>query len=690
MTRAARLTYATLDYVGFLALATAAYFVCQQVAQSSEAFNHTSIARGFCVLVVSALSLLASRRLFGSPAPLLAVMPVASAATGNLIPFLSWAVFLFASYGVGLATLRTAKLRVREDDAVLRSICALAVGIAINSFVTWLAMRTPWNYPWGYRGAYGLELLLFGRLAWRQLPTLPQRWSLGQQAILLHALLFLPFAFVPSYCWDDLVTHLHIPHQTKIFGRFDFSPEFMGGLNIAFIPMGSYTSLFLLGGENAIRMLNLSLFSLGAIATEHYARRLWGSRVALCATALALSTPYTYWILSIPFVDAFFFFTAAIFFLFVHSFLRKPDVALLPTLALLAAIGYLCKQQFINLAIPLGLPIAVAVFLEARRSPLRALTYSFGSGALFLGLLAPPVLQNYFLTGNPLYPLFNGVFKSPFLPLTNFVDARWNQPLSLATFWNITFKGSKFVENIDFSFGFSAFLLLPMACVMGVKEAASRRSLIILGLLALCLGYSFIAFKTTGFYLRYFLGIIPPLSLCLALGAESLVGGSRLRSLVLSLFLSALVALNTCALLSTRNTADPYPIMEVLRGDVSGSSMNYYQEVKRLFRVAHRRHGDNSLGLLVDSQANYFARSRVVSNLYYFPPFSEQLAAAQTPGALSHLLFTERGVDYIIMPTQQPSGPFASEAFQSELEVVAKSANFGLYERKGTRKPARR
>ena len=137
--------------------------------------------------------------------------------------------------------------------------------------------------------------------------------------------------------------------------------------------------------------------------------------------------------------------------------------------------------------------------------------------------------------------------------------------------WNITFHGSQFVENIEYAFGFSAFLLMPVAACMAAKEWLTKRHLAILGLIALCLAYSFIVFKTTGFYLRYMLGCVPALSLCLALGAEQLTAGSRPKAFVVSLFVSALVALNTCALLSIRNTADPYPIMEAMTGDLSQS-----------------------------------------------------------------------------------------------------------------------
>jgi hypothetical protein len=689
VSKAVRFATAAFDVISFAWLAVAGVLVFQEVSGNLPIFQPTSITRGSYVILAALMGVLVSRKLFGSPRILLAAFPIACVATGNFVPFLSLLAFMVASLGLGLFVSRSIKLRCFQEPSFFSAVCAFTVGLALNSYATWLLMHTPWNFAWGYRVAYGLELLLFGRLAWRELPAIPHRWSIGQQVVLLHALLFLPFAFVPSYCWDDLVSHLHIPHQTRLFGHFDFSPEFMGGLNIAFIPMGSYTSLFFLGGENAIRMINLSIFSLGALALEQYVRHLWGSRVALITTLLALTTPYTYWVLSIPFVDAFFFFTSAVFFILALSFFQKGMPEQLPSLAVFAAIGYLCKQQFINIAIPLAFPVALRVVKMLRTSWREPLSYTLASSGLFCALIAPPLVQNLLLTGNPLYPLFNGIFKSPFLPLTNFVDARWNEPFSLATFWNITFHGSQFVENIEYAFGFAAFLLIPVAACMAVKEWLTKRHLAIVGLIALCLAYSFIVFKTTGFYLRYMLGCVPPLSLCLALGAEQLATSSRPRTFVVSLLVSAVVALNTCALLSIRNTADPYPIVEAMSGDFSQSSMGYHQSLKRLFRVAHRRHGEKALGLLVDSQVNYFARSRVISSLYYFPMFSEQLAAVRTPEDLSRLVFDQRKVNYLVMPLQQTGSVFASPSFRDGLELVAKTADFGLYERKGQQRRRR-
>jgi hypothetical protein len=50
------------------------------------------------------------------------------------------------------------------------------------------------------------------------------------------------------------------------------------------------------------------------------------------------------------------------------------------------------------------------------------------------------------VTGNPVFPLFNGIFKSPYFPAINFNDVRWHAGVSLASFWDVTFATSRYME----------------------------------------------------------------------------------------------------------------------------------------------------------------------------------------------------------------------------------------------------
>lgn len=64
------------------------------------------------------------------------------------------------------------------------------------------------------------------------------------------------------------------------------------------------------------------------------------------------------------------------------------------------------------------------------------------------------------ISGNPVLPLFNGVFRSPYAPLANFSDTRWQGGFGLGLPWMLTFDTEHFLESWDGGIGF---VLIAMA-----------------------------------------------------------------------------------------------------------------------------------------------------------------------------------------------------------------------------------
>ncbi|MGN7831516.1 hypothetical protein ACTJI2_07855 [Pseudoxanthomonas sp. 22568] len=62
--------------------------------------------------------------------------------------------------------------------------------------------------------------------------------------------------------------------------------------------------------------------------------------------------------------------------------------------------------------------------------------------------------------GNPVLPLFNAWFKSPYYAPTNFFDARWQTGFGADLFWNMSFDTDRYVEAYD---GGGGFLLIALA-----------------------------------------------------------------------------------------------------------------------------------------------------------------------------------------------------------------------------------
>jgi hypothetical protein len=81
--------------------------------------------------------------------------------------------------------------------------------------------------------------------------------------------------------------------------------------------------------------------------------------------------------------------------------------------------------------------------------------------------------SSWHATGNPVLPLLNEVFRSPFFAPVAFDDGRWHAPLDITTPWRLVFHTRAYFEGWDGGFG-----LLPVALagawLLALADRASR------------------------------------------------------------------------------------------------------------------------------------------------------------------------------------------------------------------------
>jgi len=116
------------------------------------------------------------------------------------------------------------------------------------------------------------------------------------------------------------------------------------------------------------------------------------------------------------------------------------------------------------------------------------------------------------LTGNPLFPLYNAVFKSPFAPATNFGDLRWVHGFSLKSYVRLFFQTSDFLESGNYVAGWQYLVLLPLAVL--AMWRASVPAVLRLALLPL-FGFGLIMFSATQYW-RYLFPVMPVAGLLFA------------------------------------------------------------------------------------------------------------------------------------------------------------------------------
>jgi len=217
-------------------------------------------------------------------------------------------------------------------------------------------------------------------------------------------------ALTPPVARDALIHHLAIPKLWLIHGGFYETPWAV----YSYYPM-NVDLLYLIPlafGNDVIPHFIHMAFALGtAFLIYLYLNRRSGRTAGLLGTAMFVSTPVIAKLSTMAYVDLglVFFTTASVLALAVwkesnyekNGWLLASAVAM--GLALGAKYNALLAWFFLTLAV---------VFLHARDTGRQ--TQSLRGGVLFfcisLALFAPWLIKNAILTGNPIYPLFKGIF----------------------------------------------------------------------------------------------------------------------------------------------------------------------------------------------------------------------------------------------------------------------------------------
>jgi len=410
-----------------------------------------------------------------------------------------------------------------EDD-----LPALFVGLSVWVALVSLAVRFPINYPAVYAVALAVPIVwnvreipaILRRVRAQLLPQDPcSRTENATLALLLFALLAQwVVTLKPEVSSDGLGMHLVIPAQVEArhHWAFDFRQ-----FTWALMPAGgdwAFTLVYLLGGEYAARLLNFSLLIL-ICAMLASAMRPWLPRsLTLLAAALFAVTPLVQAETGSLFVENFWagVFVAGV--LTTARFHETGEARYLYAAACLFGTTVAVKFGALAFAVP-ALVVLGAELVRRRERVKRWLRAALA----FLALAAPPYVTAWLMTGNPVYPFLNRVFRSPYFDSAiNFRNERYVTPLSWHTPFDITFHSARFLEAQNGSLGFQYFLLLPVAILL------VRRNWPYLARLAL--GLSIAGFVLTFLgqsYLRYIYPALPLFTIAIAAAIGS--ASARLR-----------------------------------------------------------------------------------------------------------------------------------------------------------------
>lgn len=325
-----------------------------------------------------------------------------------------------------------------------------------------IAATLGWLLPFPVHASWLYCLALLGIVVWRRraiLAILRAVWhgldAQGRRApfaatvfMVLLVVATMP-GWLPAMMPDDLGLHLGLWKQLSEFGlaRFDARTQVW-----ALAPWAGdvlHTVPALIAGAEAHGPVNAVFVAVTCALVWQLARAMGASvSVAWWSAAVYVSLPMTGALTAgmqteLPTAMA-----VAALALCVKAAPDGPDVRTLHRVALLAGFALALKASNIVFIAPLG----VWLLLRWRG----ALPWAALPKGLAVGVLAGGSSYTYawLLTGNPVLPLFNGVFRSDFFAQENFRDTNWATGLGWDLPWRLTFQTSAYFEGYAGAAGF--------------------------------------------------------------------------------------------------------------------------------------------------------------------------------------------------------------------------------------------
>lgn len=421
--------------------------------------------------------------------PLRRVLRCSTAAAVALAWTLALVVYVGPLPALAAATLGATALaiglRVMPVARSGRIAIACAVGlVAIAGLCGWL-VTWPIFRPWLW-WPLSLAIILWRR---RDLHDAIRDALSGARAAVADApraatCVVLLLGLASTACWipamqiDDIAYHLNLPTQLMLHGRYAPQPEHQVW---AFAPWAGDVLqgiVFVLARGEAHGAMNALWLLLAAGAAWSMAAGLGAStRERWAAVALFASLPPLVWIAAGMQTEL----AATAVLLALAAVVVAPGEGgahrgrLVAGAALFAGLFALKLVHGLS-ALPLLVYAAWRHGISARGIAIALM--------IFFALALSSYAQSWLATGNPLLPMFNDVFRSPFFPTAQYRDARWFAGFDLALPWRMTFDTDRYVEAWDGGLGLSLIALAGVwawsLCRSGARAFALAATAVLL------------------------------------------------------------------------------------------------------------------------------------------------------------------------------------------------------------------
>ena len=345
------------------------------------------------------------------------------------------------------------------------------------------------------------------------------------------------------------------------------------------------------------------------------------------------------------------------------------------------ACAALCAASKLPGAI-LGVMLIAAWFAKfwTQRSSVTPKVHVLGWTALWvlipLGFVAlHSYAMSWTLTGNPVFPLYNAVFRSPLFMPENFSDSRWIHGFSLQSYVRVFFNTSAFFENGEYAAGWQFLFLLPIAIASLFRSGVPNIWRITL---IPVLGFGLIMFSATQYW-RYLFPVMPLAGILLAVLFR---GTSRLFKAVMLLVILICIVLNLFAF-SKISWMMRSPASAAFSSEGKENLTRQYAPVALLTKKINQLAPGSRV--LYPSSTPYGATlNGTPLYLNWYSPFREaRFASLKDMQSLADFLGQEK-VDFVIEDMGNPGASNEPEALLREHlaiygSVIAQEGTFLLY-----------
>jgi len=346
-------------------------------------------------------------------------------------------------------------------------------------------------------------------------PTAPVRGTERAWISLLLALLVLHLfvAAKPEVGYDANAMHLQFARLFAEYHRWSFDVTRYAW---AVMPLGAdyvFGAAYIFGGEYAARLLNFCFGCLSCLIVYQLICRYARREVALISVCLFASSPLAFLETSALLVENLWtaFLLGAL--LLALYYVNTRSTGTLAALAMLCA-GVM-QTKVIGLIWVAPLILYAGYFALQRRGP-GAMSHRAWFLILAATLIAVWPYGNAWLrTGNPVFPFFNDLFRSPdFDSVRPFTNELYVVPFRPWSIYELFVSSGRFIEGRDGAAGFHWLLLLPVIFLAFLRRRPTAQWL--------CLGLAALFFAVVfpqQAYLRY---LLPVLLLITMLGGWAL------------------------------------------------------------------------------------------------------------------------------------------------------------------------